>query len=383
MGASYTSYTSCSAPSVSKSCECEVGKAAATVKPRLRVGCAVGIASAPVQLALLHNSNVDDLSCAVHWVKCPPDADAVLAMLTAGLIDLAVLHTEDAVQTLASGSSLRVCGTFTSSQRRWGLYTSSCHRDFETLGQSASSPVGVPSNCLGAQLGLHLLGEHCQWSGVGGVYLRQISSLETADVALTSGKVQALLWERHAAHDLVTSGKWVDSWEASLPWASTIFLCNKEASYSKANCIKGFVAWCRQAASDFLQAKSAEPALKLLSSNFKIRDGAVLDWLNTVTWKCQCEVEEADLSAAFELLHRSGRVAESCSFDPVQWVARSICDIVEAVQDRDEMGGVTVFALDDGLVAEEFDDGTLTDGLQKRAEADAKEATQGRPVPAG
>merc|ERR1711957_1053690 len=93
------------------------------VKTRLRVGCCSGPLDAPIQMAL-SDGNIQSLAINLNWVHCPPDAGAVMSMLSAGLIDMALMHTEDAVSFIAGGNALRLVGTYVSTPRMWGVYVS-------------------------------------------------------------------------------------------------------------------------------------------------------------------------------------------------------------------------------------------------------------------
>eukprot|EP00913_Durusdinium_trenchii_P014811 g13889.t1 len=119
----------------------------------------------PPSLDAVHHGSVEQLPFHLHWVKCPPDADAVLAMLGAGLLDVAILHTEDGtalgsnscgdvVHAVSMGSSLRICGTYTSSLKGFGLYILNQKKDEES--ETLRSPCGLLHNSLGSQLALPL-----------------------------------------------------------------------------------------------------------------------------------------------------------------------------------------------------------------------------------
>ncbi|CAE7815188.1 unnamed protein product [Symbiodinium sp. CCMP2592] len=322
-----TASASCEAPTASPGCECD--KAGPHVKPRLRVGCAIGIAAAPIQFALANQLNVDELSFHLHWVKCPPDADAVLAMLGAGLLDLAILQTEDVVQAVSLGSSLRICGTYTSSPRRFGLYVSSLKAQ-EAPSEVLRSPCGVLHNCLGAQLAVHMLGQHRDWQALGGLYLRPLSSLEAAKTAIASGRVEMVLWEKYLAYDCVASGEWVEVWQADLPWSSSLFAATKEATYAKAQSVQRFIDWAKQAAEDFLQAESVEDAEKLLASTYRLVGVSVIVWLSSVSWACRCQVRREDLSAALQSLTKAGLLRSGTLEPPVKSLAKGFCDLLDA-----------------------------------------------------
>eukprot|EP00931_Biecheleriopsis_adriatica_P086274 TRINITY_DN60983_c0_g1_i1.p1 TRINITY_DN60983_c0_g1~~TRINITY_DN60983_c0_g1_i1.p1 ORF type:complete len:387 (+),score=75.80 TRINITY_DN60983_c0_g1_i1:93-1253(+) len=331
MGAASAALTACSSPPVSKPCECELGRAAQTGKPRLRVGCAIGVKSSPAKVAMHRSSNLEDRSFILQWPDIPPDPEALAAMLSAGLLDVALFHTEEIIQVLAGGSSLRVCGTFTSSPRHWGIYAF-CGRliSLEAAGDSQASPLGVPSNSLGAQLVLHMLGEQTSLSRRGGLFLRQLPSIEAAHAALSSGTVQAVLWERHATHDYVSCGKWVAIGETDSPWASTLLVTNKEAIYSKGECIKDFLSWAKLAAWEFHEdGDAAEMALEFLQKRYHMGGLSVRHWLSSISWKCVNEVEVVDLTSCFKQLQRAGLISQAASFSPEVFVARRICDLLE------------------------------------------------------
>ncbi|CAE8611533.1 unnamed protein product [Polarella glacialis] len=324
---------SCSSSTVPTGCDCDLDSSSAPSKVRLRVGCGIGVSSAPIQFALQHTANVELLSFSLHWVKCPPDADAVLAMLSAGLLDLAIIHTEDAVLALLTGTSMRMCGTFAASPRRWGLYTQS-----QVVGELpdkkalVESPLAVPMNCLGAQLAIAILRNDPAFGGFcsDAVYLQEISTVEQAFQALATGRVQAVLWEQHAASEYVAQGQWCPVWEGSLPWSSSVFIANREAIYSKSRSIQSFIAWTRSTVSDFLQAENADLGEQLLASSHHLTRRAALCWLESVSWNCLCEVQEACLTKPALLLHQLGKAeASALALRPAGCLAKDICILAE------------------------------------------------------
>ncbi|CAK8985996.1 unnamed protein product [Durusdinium trenchii] len=298
------------------------------VKPRLRVGCAVGITASPVQFGIVHHGSVEQLPFHLHWVKCPPDADAVLAMLGAGLLDVAILHTEDVVHAVSMGSSLRICGTYTSSPRCFGLYILNQKKDEES--ETLRSPCGLLHNSLGSQLALHILGQERDWRAQGDLYLRQLASLDAAKTALASGRVQALLWERHMAYDCVSSGEWVEAWQATLPWSSSLYVATRDSAYAKAKSIQSFIQWTRSCSEEFLEADSAEAAGQLLANSYRLTGLAVIAWLSSMRWWCRSEVRKGDLTDTLKHLLLANLIKSPSHLNhPVKSVARSFCELLE------------------------------------------------------
>ena len=97
-------------------------------------------------------------------------------------------------------------------RRSFGLYVTSQKQGEE---EWLRSPCGLLHNSLGSQLALHILGQEREWRTQGGLYLRQLASVEAAKQALNNGRVQAVLWEKHQAYEYASVGEWVQIWEAS------------------------------------------------------------------------------------------------------------------------------------------------------------------------
>eukprot|EP00930_Biecheleria_cincta_P005304 TRINITY_DN106224_c0_g1_i1.p1 TRINITY_DN106224_c0_g1~~TRINITY_DN106224_c0_g1_i1.p1 ORF type:complete len:388 (+),score=66.42 TRINITY_DN106224_c0_g1_i1:38-1165(+) len=357
--------------------ECDMRPSSSGHRPRLRVGSAVGVNAAPAQFAMAQDANSQSLSFNLHWVKCPPDADATLAMLSAGLLDVGLIFTEDVVHSLAEGSALRICGTFTSSPRRFSLHTSRTNKqEYHSAGQTASDPLGVPFNSLGAQIALYLFSQSSAWGGeLGGLYLRQFSSIEVADAALQAGRVKAVLWEHHAACKLVAEGKWSQAWETELPWASVLYVASKDATYAKARSIEMFVDWTARAAADFLKDNSAAPASQLLASSYRMVGGAAIEWLSSISWKCRCEVDNADLMEAIYYLMQAGLVTTDKMFEPSQNVAKTLCTLREVPHAAE--------SINDGDLTFNPDDDIEYPDLPEDLPQDVLAHTECGPVPAG
>jgi len=104
---------------------CEEQLGSAGVRTRLRVATTLGLRDEPLSAVLaLRRFDAAVGSAAgpiVEWVQLPKDMHAVTAMLSAGLVDLAALYSEEAMEVCCSNTGLRTCGMFSSLPRRWCL----------------------------------------------------------------------------------------------------------------------------------------------------------------------------------------------------------------------------------------------------------------------
>lgn len=303
------------------SCECalEALDGPPQMRTRLRVGSVSGFLDAPIQYALAPG-NYTALSVNLHWVKCPQDAAAVMSMLNAGLIDMALMFTEDAVAFAAGGSALRICGTFASSPRVWGLHVSQNSRQ---LAELESCTLGIPDE-NGAVCMLAVLAERPGWEALTQCPRRTFNYVRRAREAMGRDFTRATLWEKRGARGYVDCGDWAVVCEEAMPWPALVFVASKEALYAKAGAIQHFIHFAHGACEDF-KGTGRSNALNFISTKYELNLAEATEWLNSMSWDCACEVDEDALARSLYFLQVMGLVPADRHIEPLKLLAREIC----------------------------------------------------------
>jgi len=313
---------SCTAPPAPGCGECSMG-GPALPKTRLRVGSASCLLDAPIQLALARG-DYKNLAVNLNWVQCPPDAGAMSSMLSAGLIDMALMYTEDAIAFIAQGNALRICGTFASTPRVWGAHVCSGSKE-RSLSDFRGTILGLPDE-YGANVAVSMLGELPGWGTLLELPRKLFSSVRRASEALLRGYVQVLVWETLPAKQYVQSGDWDSLGNMFLPWPSLLLVSSRESLYSKEGAIKNFISWARQVCRDF-QADPCNPeALEYLRAR-NLSEQEALAFIAKTSYSCECEVDEEALLRPLEHLQRTRSIAADRPMGPAKFLAKEICHL--------------------------------------------------------
>jgi len=325
MGASCTNcadndFANCATMQSMPSCECVLeGPNPATT--RLRVGCCAGLLDAPIQMALSFG-DFQGLSVNLNWVHCPPDAGAVVSMLSAGLIDMALMQTEDAVAHAAQGSPLRICGTFVSSPRMWAIHVpagSSMWSGSDLQGCT----LGMPDE-KAASLAVSVLGEYPDWAGVLYCPRRPFTSIIRACDAMSKGVTRATVWECHAARHLVSVGEWIPVGHVPMPWPSLLLVASKDSLYAKAGAIRHFVHFAHIACEVFKTTRR-DDATRFCAARYAMSAEEVHEFISETHWVCECEVDVETLGRPLGHLKRTGLIAQDRAHDPTRFIAKEVC----------------------------------------------------------
>eukprot|EP00408_Alexandrium_pacificum_P065233 CAMPEP_0171164442 /NCGR_PEP_ID=MMETSP0790-20130122/5671_1 /TAXON_ID=2925 /ORGANISM="Alexandrium catenella, Strain OF101" /LENGTH=398 /DNA_ID=CAMNT_0011629199 /DNA_START=8 /DNA_END=1204 /DNA_ORIENTATION=- len=303
-------------PDSSASCECLLDEPR-WVRMHLRVGCCAGPLDAPIQFAFARGNSLP-LDVNLTWTQCPPDAGAAMSMLSAGLIDMAVMCTEDAVAFAAEDNPLRICGTFVTSPRVWGVYTgsgSSTHTGTDLRSQT----LGVP-NDRGASLTISVLGHQPSCEAVMSCRTRSFESVQHAADALRKGSICAAVWEQGAARHLVASGEWDLVCQVALPWPSLVLVASREALYAKARAVGHFVDFARAACEDFRSARGE--AAEFVSAHYGLSHAETCDLLSQTAWACERRVDPRAVRRSIEHLWRAGFLDGGHACNPARLFAR-------------------------------------------------------------
>jgi len=305
-------------------CECEA-EAATQTRVRLRVGGIREPLLTPLQQAVSSERYLP-LGINAGWVACPPDVRAITSMMSAGILDVAFIYTEDAVMQAASSSQVRIIGTLAEDTRAWGLHLPANLASPAFRGEVVDErAVAVPQG-VSARIAAWLLAE-----GVGAPLrssrLYAFEKLQEARQAMTTGRVWMALWETARSGRLVASGEWLRYREVVPPWPSILVVASREALRSKPAAIRRFMEKGAEVCEEFKQ-QTTHIALSRLFDWPLERAGA---WLASARWVCSCVVERSTLTGPLECLRQMGLLSEERCHDPLRLLARDLCALEDSM----------------------------------------------------
>jgi len=315
-------------------CQCSLPETE-QIRTRLRVGCSAGILDAPIEFALARG-NYQGLSVNLNWVQCPPCAGAVMSMLTAGLVDMALMHTEDAVAFAAEGNPLRLCGTYVASPRTWGIYVNPggkvcCSADLR------GGSIGMPDD-KGTTVALSVFGDAPGWTVLLYCPRRPFTSLRRAANAMAREITRATLWEKQSAYQALKSCEWDLLAQAHTPWPALLLVASKEALYAKASAVRRFIRFARGACRDFKAARTFEEARAYIASRYGMTAKEAQDLLAETDWVCDCKVDVQSLTRPLDHLKRTGLITPDRAGDLSRLVAKELCTLSSESDEGNEPG---------------------------------------------
>lgn len=301
-------------------CECE-GPLSPPRKTRLRVGSVPGIRDEPVNAALKQKMyDQDSENVLVEWVQCPDCLEAMGAMLSAGLVDVALAFTEDAMVHLSSSRALQVCGTFSAAPRRWRVLVP--HATFESTADLRGRRVGIPVG-VGAKLMMSAVEDELGWASGPPTAVPQGSfRVALGSMIEGNGSIQGLFWECNVEEGFIPIAC-ETLCEVTMPWPSHVFIASRETVRAKLGTIKQFIRMtgglCKQ-----MKAQRHSTMLHYMMMHYSLCEEDANRWLNDVIWNCALDIDETTFSRPFTCLRKLEMVPHDFCYDAFAYVARGV-----------------------------------------------------------
>jgi len=294
-----------------------------SLRPRFRVGTTAGVQDEPIAGALKRKLFADMEACAVDWVVCPHDGSAVAAMLNAGLIDIVMVPSEEAIMLVTSCKSLRVCGNFAGPRRTWRFFTLPGNQSLLRKGQLRR--IGVPANlcasivaCLLSDWGLLGHGDRSPEIVILGSLVEGLHSIARA----SSRTIQGLIWECKAEELQAAKTVCVEALApVQVPWLSHAFICGREALFTKASTIKQFFSFTNDLCADMLST-DLQTTHAYMAQHYGFTPEDIAMWISgQATWTCTSEVDWHTMTRPVDYLRRLHMLEDESS--PMRCVASS------------------------------------------------------------
>jgi len=310
-------------------CEGQLGSAG--VRTRLRVATTLGLRDEPLSAILALRRFESAGGPIVEWVQLPKDMHAVTAMLSAGLVDLAALYSEEAMEVCCSNTSLRTCGMFFSLPRRWCLLVPRGTGE-EPL-KLDDCRVAIPEGTT-ARLAFELIWEELENDddAAGTSSGSSVQEASTADLveydslsfalrALRRHRdIDAVLWEITILEKPALR-EWCDvRCEVVLPWPTHLFVASRETLFAKLCTVRYFMIACNSLLQDFTG--------ELFNCG---EESQASTYLNVTHSLCMQEVHDW-LEGQREPWHSSSDIDESCVVGPLDLISR--LDLLPGVSGR-------------------------------------------------
>jgi len=267
-------------------------------RTKLRVGSCVGILDTPLEQALTQKKLIMP-GVAIEWITCPFDIGAFVSMINGGLVDLALMFSEDVAGHFVMGSSLKVCGTFVDSHRHWGVYTSK-DSGVSTMSDLSRSVLAIPTG-LGAELMTAMISQKCGCALTASIKTEVADSLASAVRAVEEREASAVLWEKSGSLEFFTSDKWRLLGEFVMPWPSVLFVATRDSLQAKGVTMRNFVDFTHGICEEFRLNKDNQ-SVRYLGTLEGVGKDDALSWLNRTSWVCSHTVDITAISTPLEYI---------------------------------------------------------------------------------
>lgn len=208
-----------------------------------------------------------------------------------------------------SCKSLRVCGTFAGPRRSWRLFTLPGHRNRQT----GFRRLGVPTGLCASTVACMLQDRGCfNWSEHPPEIII-LSTFEEAIAAISANKsVQAFFWECTAVELLAARTICMEAMApVQAPWLSHVFVCGREALFTKAATMKHFFQYTTDLCADMLTT-DVEETRSYMHSHYGFTDEDCKAWLQDASWACTPDIDWCTVTRPAEYLTRLNLV--DCHF---------------------------------------------------------------------
>jgi ABC-type nitrate/sulfonate/bicarbonate transport system substrate-binding protein len=245
----------------------------------------------------------------------PQGTGAMAQALESGEVDVAIMLAEGAVARAASGGNMKVIGTYVGSPLRWGIHVRK-GSPIREIPQLKGKTFGVSRMLSGSHLMAHVLAHQQGWNPDTDAPLKIVHTLQGAREAMTSGEIDAWLWEKFTTKHLVDSGEWDIIGEVPTPWPCFLFCASNRALEERSEQIQAMVEVTKGVCEEF-RSNVDGSTVDYVSEHHKLGKTDAAEWLAGTEWACSLQVAPDTLRKTQEALVAIGQLEEPVSADRV------------------------------------------------------------------
>lgn len=245
---------------------------------------------------------------AVEWTDYPGGTGDMCKALSERRADVAIVLTEGALAHAMADPKVKIVGTYVGSSATWGVHSgaASCaHGDIKDMQSEAVFAISRFGS--GSHLMSYVLAESLGWS-TDDVKFKVVGGLKGALEELPKDGSLVFMWEKFTTSPWVVDGTFKRIGELPTPWpffvvaAHTDFL---EQPGAKAD-LSAVLRVVKSQADAF--KAGADDTAKYVHEHYRLEPAAATEWLGTVTWACEPEVDLVMLKGVSDTLHRLGKI---------------------------------------------------------------------------
>jgi hypothetical protein len=287
----------------------------------IRIGGVPEHYNAPFQKAL--ESGCSDFT----WTSFPGGTGAMLEALEKDEIDMAVLLTEGVVkQAVTNPGTAQIIGTFVDNPLPWGVHVrpGSFPNGMSDLnGRLGELKVGISRFGSGS----HLMAiVHASRIGVNCPEFVVINNMAGAADAMKNGTIDVFLWDITTADIHTRSGIWEVIGTVCGNWPAFVMAIRPPSD--KIDQLTSLISLIRGFAESI--ESGGQGSIDFLVSTYHISQKQAIEFLDTISWNCECQVRRESLLEVLKSLHAS-EIIRTNNLGEVEdtIVCRNVCIVSE------------------------------------------------------
>lgn len=277
----------------------------------LRVGGVPEHFNLPWRLAVA-DSAFSKTGARVAYSEIPAGTGELTRALRDNELDVALVLTEGAVADILQHDKNRLVKIYVTSPLTWGIHV------------AATSSIKMVAEIRGGRIAISRYGSGSHLIAIVDAAERGwptddmrfvvVDNLDGARKALTGGKADVFLWERHMTQPLVDAGEFRRVGERRVPWPAFAVSVRRQILTSSAKQIRAVLDVVARYADNLKRRKTAAAQI---ADTYGIRLTDAEKWLDGVRWGNSYRRPTAALHRIAEALHTQ-QIIVADGFDPEQ-----------------------------------------------------------------
>jgi sulfonate transport system substrate-binding protein len=237
------------------------------------------------------------------WVEYTTGTGAMLADLSAGKLDLAMLLTEGAALGIARNEPVEAISLYTTSPLIWGVHVPA-GSGFDSLGGLRDARFGISRPGSGSHLMSLALAMAEGWP-VDQLQFEIVDNLPGAITAFAEDRADVFMWEHFTTQPAVDAGHFRRIGDFVSPWPAWVICANRQVWQRQEQTINRLVDIV---AGQATQLAGDPEAARLIAGRYGLETAAVSDWLARTKWVSGRTSPDKALESATQMLKQAGAI---------------------------------------------------------------------------
>ena len=276
---------------------------------QLRVGGVPEHFNLPWRLAVADNAFATT-GIGVAYAEVPAGTGELTRALRDNELDLALVLTEGAVADILQHDKNRLVKIYVTSPLIWGIHVAATS-DIKSVTAIRGRRIAISRYGSGSHL-IAIVDAAVRGWATGDMRFVVVDNLDGARDALSSGKADIFLWERHMTQPLVDAGEFRRVGQREVPWPAFAVSVRRQIINSHAKHIRAALDVVARYAHNLKRRKTAAVQI---ADTYGIRLTDAENWLQSVRWGNGYRRPTAALHRIADAL-QAQRVVVSDHFDP-------------------------------------------------------------------